>query len=476
MRDSYVCPGEKYPIPRAVHLARLAAFYPKCRECPHRNETGALTPEALKRLEQVRQPKARRSLWVEEGIRGVYLNELTRQKASEYVAALAAELWREAPLVGVQEPAGSPPKPKRQGPLVVVGRDRRPSSPDIFVGVVNTLRRMGCHVVDVGVVSKPCFNFAVAHLQAAAGVYVTGTGKPATWTGCDFVSRGAQPMSLNGRLAQLAERLRLGCSRPTRSAGPYRYFQARVPYEAVLWKHFHDVRPLTVVCACLCACVEGTLERLFEKIPARLVQVPVQQAFHLHSDPDRLRRLEDRVGLAVRQASAAFGLIIDEDGMSCRLFDELGHPVPQEKFISLLTQLFSAETGHAKVVLPATTEQARRNAVEQAGGEIINGGESAESLWRALQTTQAHFGLDERNRLWLQETVPVCDALLLLGKIFDALNLMPEQPLSALNNEQPTTEPPSSSSNSLQPNTVSTAASATQASILSAVALTLLRQ
>jgi hypothetical protein len=29
------CPGEQYDISRPVHLARLAAFYSKCRDCPH---------------------------------------------------------------------------------------------------------------------------------------------------------------------------------------------------------------------------------------------------------------------------------------------------------------------------------------------------------------------------------------------------------------------------------------------------------
>jgi phosphomannomutase len=102
----YVCPGESYPITRAVHLSRLAAFFPACRDCPFRSDTGRIPPQTLERLESTVRRVERKSLFTTEGVRGVYLNELTRAKAGEIAAALAALLWEQSPLVGLQRRAG----------------------------------------------------------------------------------------------------------------------------------------------------------------------------------------------------------------------------------------------------------------------------------------------------------------------------------------------------------------------------------
>ncbi len=143
----YVCPGETHPISRAVHLGRLAAFYPACRECPYRADTGQLATHQLELVESVSKRVERETLFTNDGVRGVHRNELTRSKAAEIATALAGMLWEEA-IVSVDENSV-----ERAGralrPSVVVGYDERPSSPDIVTGVTSALRRMGCQVIDI---------------------------------------------------------------------------------------------------------------------------------------------------------------------------------------------------------------------------------------------------------------------------------------------------------------------------------------
>ena len=130
----FICPGETHPISRSVHLSRLAAFYPACRDCPFRTETGNLPKQTVERLQKTEHRVQRASLFATEGVRGVYLNEINRSKAGEMAAALASLLWEEDPPVGrldTQRPAT-----QQHSPAVVVGHDERPSSPDIVTGVV----------------------------------------------------------------------------------------------------------------------------------------------------------------------------------------------------------------------------------------------------------------------------------------------------------------------------------------------------
>ena len=489
MAQTYHCPGEKHSISRSVHLARIAAFYPKCRECAHRHDAGPLPEQTLERLQSAERRVARRSLFTDEGIRGVYLNELTRREAMTYAAALGSLLWSKAPLIGRNPTdASSARRPRRMGPTVVVGHDERPASPDIVIGVVAALRRMGCSIIDVGLTTRPCFCFAVDHLQAVAGVYVTGAGRDARWTGLDIVGVGAQPWSEGGKLDELASRCQKDVFRPTRSAGPYRSYQAHVAYEAVLGKHFHGIRPLTVRCVSASRQVRNTLSRMFQKIPCELDLSPfpdglcrcrelarishvgrteaaessagtAQQAKQVPTPCSSVNRnlatevpaaspvvrsglqigekswpddnVVSRFGKSVRDASAHLGVLINEDGMGCTFLDERGCSVRSEQVLGLLTECFVLETSEAKVVVMTDSLDRLGPLVEAAGGHCLDGGRSTETLWQTLHESRAHVGLDQAGRFWFREAAPTSDALLAIARILQMLSRL-ERPLSAI--------------------------------------------
>ena len=96
----YICPGEGHPISRSVHLSRLAAFYPVCRDCPLRTDTGHLPGQIVERLQQTERRVQRRSLYTTEGVRGVYINDLTRKKAGRIATALADLLVEQGLFMG----------------------------------------------------------------------------------------------------------------------------------------------------------------------------------------------------------------------------------------------------------------------------------------------------------------------------------------------------------------------------------------
>ena len=86
----YRCPGQQHPISRAVHLGRLATFYPACRQCAHRDDTGTLSPRQVEQLQEVQSSSGPRSLFHDEGAGGVYLNDLTPAAVRQIAAAFAA--------------------------------------------------------------------------------------------------------------------------------------------------------------------------------------------------------------------------------------------------------------------------------------------------------------------------------------------------------------------------------------------------
>lgn len=421
----YLCPGETHPISRSVHLARLAAFYPACRECPRRNETGQLPQELVSRFAETQQRAPRTSWLAGEGVRAVYLNELDRARTADWAATLALRLWDDVPRLG--RTSAAPPEehdtvnpPRRHfGPSVVVGYDERSSSPDLYAGAVLGLRRMGCQVIDIGLTTKPCWRFAVHHLEAAAGIYITGAGCDPAWTGFDLAGRSGIPWSTT-ELAELEQRSRESLMRPTRQAGAVRSFQAMIPYRAGLRKHFHALRPLRLACGQPGGLGTRWLEQLFGELPCQLVPVPL---------PVRRRQLDDpadadllRVADCVSREGLDLGLVIDDDGERCTILDETGTPLARQQIVDMLCRrLLRDHPGRTVVVTSDLASHLGTTVGALAGTLVVSGPDSAE-LARAVSAEHAVLGAGGDQRCWFDEDYPACDAVLTMAAVLQAMS------------------------------------------------------
>ena len=443
LEPQYVCPGETHAISRAVHLSRLAAFYPKCRECLHRQETGQLPQPQFEREESMPPRASDRSLFTLEGVRGIYLNELNRHKAGEFASAFASLLWESLPLAGRSDmrDANSKRPTRRNGPVIVVGFDERPSSPDIVTGVAAALRRMSCQVVDIGQISLPCFRFAVAHMQAAGGIFVSGHGCGPSWTGLDFVAKHGRPVSLAGRravqretnvastlcLEDIESRSEQVVSRPLRQGGTQRVFQVSVPYLAGLLKHFHALRPLRVAVGCPIRFIRRTLDELFENLPVTLnwVEVPQRQRDLLkRNDPDI-----SRVREAVLAQSADLGFLIDDDGANVAVVDELGDLLAPEDMLCLLADSLPADRTAGAVVVNNAAREHLQPRISAMNLRCWLGGWTQSDFWQTMRHESAVCGGGTTGRVWLHDTEPVCDAILTLAQLLQALS-RDDSPLS----------------------------------------------
>ncbi len=410
----YQCPGERTFISESVHLARLAAFYPACRQCEHRHETGQLPLTTIEELNAAEHRVQRSSLLTSEGVRGVYLNEITRETAAGYASALGRLLWNSMPLVARTTSDINPRDVSgRTGPVVVVGHDERPSSPDISVGVVRALRTMSCRVIDIGQSTRPCFWYAVSHMQAAAGIQVSGSGCNPVWTGLDFVQSGAVPVSSGRLLASLEEMSASIQPRPSRQAGQVRSFHASLAYEAGLWKHFHALRPVKIVAGSSSQLTTALLQRLFDNLPCRLfVQQLPERKRDLHSpdDPDVVR-LSREIG----ENRADLGILIDDDAQSCAVFDEQGQLIAPRNVTRALMRFLRNENPRDAVLVDSATMQAFPQAAD--------GGTTLEAMSRTFTDCAAVFAGGDSGRYWFREAYPACDAILTLAHVLQLLSL-----------------------------------------------------
>ncbi len=430
---AYICPGDTHPISRSVHLARLAAAFPPCRECPLRDESPRVAVRDLPVVD-VDQPIApKRELISGDGLRGIFLNTITRQFADAVATKFAEALWKRAPISAPNDGIDRGARVAR--PTLVVGYDERPSSPTIFAAAVSGLRRMGCHVLDVGLVTKPCFWFAVNHLHASGGLFVTGSGAEPAWTGIDFLWEGSLPAS-NAEIAALRSDVdgnrypdSVRASRPTRSAGTQRTFQATGPYEASLAPHFADIRLRKVVCASSSPLVGQMIRRHFQGSSCELVSADLPLKIR---NPAR-RRDEGilKLSTTVREHEAQLGILIDDDGQRCGFVDERGRHVSSSAIARLIVPQLLAKRPGASVVLEPGTLVELRPLIEAMGARCQGSAGDISAIATAVRDFRAVYAGGDAGRHWFLDGYANCDAAWGLGHVLKAIG-QTEQPFSQL--------------------------------------------
>jgi len=409
--SEYTCPGHPHPISRSIHLSRLAAFYPACRECPHRDDTGGLAGKTIDRLVRTRHRVARATLFTSEGVRGIHRNELTRTDADRLVAALAWLCWRDRPRALLRNPQNT------SGPVVVVGHDTRPAARDLLAGVLSALVRSGCRAVEIGTVSDDCFRFAVHHLEADAGIRVTGDGHPSWWIGLDAVTVGGRPLSRGAGLDTWESAAGSQLPRPTRHAGSRRSFQATEVYQATLKRHLLASRPLEIGLTAPEGPERNSLSQLLEPLPWTLHHVDAGT--------------NDDSGQA---GSVAYDVKLswsnDRDGTL--FFDEMGRPIDLTALFLLLANGILPDHPGKPVVLAQRHSDGLTSTIRQLGGRPRSfSGTSRAETWQALKDHDAVMGIDDKGNTWCGESAPTQDRLLVVAHLLRILDRQ-DRPLSQL--------------------------------------------
>ncbi|MCB9170137.1 MAG: phosphoglucosamine mutase [Flavobacteriales bacterium] len=80
-------------------------------------------------------------------------------------------------------------------PLIVVGRDARPSGPMVRDIVTGTLSACGCDVVDLGPATTPTVEMAVTDEQADGGIIVTASHNPVQWNALKLLNERGEFIS-----------------------------------------------------------------------------------------------------------------------------------------------------------------------------------------------------------------------------------------------------------------------------------------
>ena len=290
-------------------------------------------------------------------VRGVYPDQLDAELAERIGGAFVQ-------VVGAAVESGG-------AGAVVIGRDMRPSGPELVEAFSRGVTAQGVDVVDIGLASTDMLYFAAGRL-GLPGAMFTASHNPARYNGIKLCRAGAVPVGQDTGLATIRQRV----------AGPIA--PADVPSGRVVSRdmladyaeHLHSlvalggIRPLKVVVDAGNGMGGHTVPTVLDQ-PA-LTVVPMyfelDGTFPNHEanplDPANLVDLRARVVAE----GADLGLAFDGDADRCFVVDERGEPVSPSALTGLIAERELARHPGATILHNLITSRAVPELVERLGG------------------------------------------------------------------------------------------------------------
>ncbi|HEX7117222.1 MAG TPA: phosphomannomutase/phosphoglucomutase [Longimicrobiales bacterium] len=292
----------------------------------------------------------------EYDIRGVVGEDLTRGVAERIGRAYATELRR-----------------RRGGAAdltVAVGRDNRPSSPELADGIVRGIQAAGVHVVDIGTAPTPVLYFATKRYETDGGIQITGSHNPPEYNGFKMV--------MDGRAiwGDAIQGLRSLIENDDFEAGSgNREVRDILPdYVADVTSRFRLARPIKVVADCGNGVGSLVAERLLEGIGAEVVPLYCisDGTFpNHHPDPVVDENLVDLIA-RVREEKADLGVAFDGDADRIGAVDGNGEIIRGDTLLLLFgLDVLERRGPGQKLIFDVKCSQAVPEVFGARGGEPI---------------------------------------------------------------------------------------------------------
>ena len=338
-----------------------------------------------------------------DGIRGLAGgNVLTAELAFRVAAAAAQELLTPA-----------------DRPLVVIGRDTRPSGPMLEAAAFAGFAAVGCDVLRLGVVPTPAVAYEVQH-RAQLGLVISASHNPAADNGLKLFASGGSKLT---DAQEDAIEARLGASLPVVSGaavGEEREVAAGASYAEHLRGTVGSLAGLKVV-------VDGAQGAASQLAPEVYRQAGAQVvAIHCDGTGSRINdgcgaTHPESLAAAVVEHAADLGIAHDGDADRCIVVDGAGRIVNGDQVLGLLALARKDAGLPASDVLVATvmSNLGLHLAMREAGIEVVTTAVGDRYVLEEMLAHDHRLGGEQSGHVVLRDFATTGDGLLTALQVMD---------------------------------------------------------
>lgn len=314
---------------------------------------------------------------------------------------------------------------------IVVGRDGRLSGPSLSEALIEGLMKVGCQVIDIGLVPTPLLYFATYYLKTGNGVMITGSHNPPNYNGFKIV---INEQALSGAAIQ-ALKTRIEQQNFAQGQGSCHQADVHHAYISRVHKDVKLARPFKIVVDCGNGAAGIIAKHLFHALGCEVIELYCEVDGHFphhHPDPSVPENLVD-LREWVQEQQADLGIAFDGDGDRLGVVDAQGKIIwPDRQLILFATDILKRHPG-ASIIFDVKCTRYLPQIIREQGGEGIMW-KTGHSLIKAkMKETGALLGGEMSGHLFFKERwYGFDDALYSAARLLEILSQDPRSPTEIL--------------------------------------------
>jgi phosphomannomutase len=255
-----------------------------------------------------------------------------------------------------------------QADNVLVGRDVRISSDEIFQYLAQGIIDSGANVYNIGISTTPMVYYITAKHKFDASVQITASHNSREYNGMKISKTGAMPVGFDTGLNKLLEMIKTRDIVIADKKGTIVDYKVKSEYVEFLKSYVQDYSNLKMAVDCSNGMAGFLIKKLLAKSPIYLYD-DLDGTFPNH-EPNPL--VEENVAdlkKAVLENSCDIGIIFDGDADRVMFVDEKGKFISPDLIIGFMAHYF-LENEKGNVLEDIRTSKAVKKYVEKLGGKM----------------------------------------------------------------------------------------------------------
>ncbi len=253
---------------------------------------------------------------------------------------------------------------------VLVGRDVRESSPEIFEYLTKGITDAGADVYTIGLATTPMVYYATAKLGFEASVQITASHNPKEYNGMKVSRKNAGPVGLDSGLGKLKKMMETEEVKVVENKGKIIEQNIKDEYISFLKSYMSDISDLKIGIDCSNGMAGLLIKDIYGDTPLYLYD-ELDGTFPNHEANPLIAENYADLQKLVRDNNLDVGLIFDGDADRIMFVDENADFIPPDLIIAYLGHYFAEERGlKGKVLQEIRTSKAVGEYLQQFGYEL----------------------------------------------------------------------------------------------------------
>lgn len=253
---------------------------------------------------------------------------------------------------------------------ILVGRDARKSSPEIFEFLTRGIMDSGSDVYDIGLATTPMVYYFTAQYHFDASIQITASHNPKEYNGLKVSRTNALPVGFDSGLKELEELVKTVKVNPVEQKGTLHSLLVKDEYISFLEKYKKDISNLKIAMDCSNGMAGILVKDIWGNQPEYLFE-ELDGNFPNHEPNPLEEENVEKLSHLVKKIGADIGVIFDGDADRVMFVDEKGQFIRPDLMIAVLAQYFLIEKGlKGTVIQDIRTSKSVSEYIESLGSKM----------------------------------------------------------------------------------------------------------